>query len=86
MLLQDLALAVLAFSALQKRLGLRSTAAAMTRLVLAGGYDTRLAENREYFQELKQLVQQLGLEQQVRLGAAQWVQPAWECYLWASAC
>ena len=70
MLLQDLALAVLAFSALQKRLGLKSTAAAATRLVLAGGYDTRLAENREYFQELKQLVQQLGLEEQVRPEAA----------------
>ncbi len=32
------------------------------RLVVAGGYDVRLAENREHLVELQQLMQQLGLE------------------------
>jgi alpha-1,3/alpha-1,6-mannosyltransferase len=35
------------------------------RLVIAGGYDKRLAENREHLEELKQQVQQLGLQDQV---------------------
>ena len=34
-------------------------------LVIAGGYDKRLAENREHFEEVRQLVIELGLEQQV---------------------
>lgn len=34
-------------------------------LVLAGGYDARLAENREHLEELRQQAQQLGLQQQV---------------------
>jgi alpha-1,3/alpha-1,6-mannosyltransferase len=34
-------------------------------LVVAGGYDVRLAENREHLVELQQLAQQLGIEQQV---------------------
>lgn len=34
-------------------------------LVVAGGYDVRLAENREHLQELKQLARELGIEQQV---------------------
>ena len=37
------------------------------RLVLAGGYDERLAENREYFSELQQQIGQLGLDEQVSL-------------------
>ncbi|GFR48681.1 hypothetical protein Agub_g10636 [Astrephomene gubernaculifera] len=36
------------------------------RLVVAGGYDPRLAENVEYLVELKEAVRQLGLEQSVR--------------------
>ena len=40
------------------------------KLVLAGGYDARLAENREYFQELEGLVDELGLEGQVSVLAA----------------
>lgn len=39
------------------------------RLVLAGGYDERLAENREYFCELQSLVTELGLDDQVLLAA-----------------
>jgi hypothetical protein len=34
-------------------------------LVVAGGYDVRLAENREHLVELQQLAQQLGIQQQV---------------------
>ena len=41
--------------------------AAGARLVLAGGYDERLAENREYFRELQTLIRELGMEDQVRL-------------------
>ena len=35
------------------------------RLVIAGGYDSRLAENREYLQELKALTRKLGLSDKV---------------------
>jgi alpha-1,3/alpha-1,6-mannosyltransferase len=34
-------------------------------LVMAGGYDPRVAENVEHFQELSELVRSLGLEQHV---------------------
>ena len=34
-------------------------------LVLAGGYDERLRENRDYFTELQSLVTELGLGDQV---------------------
>lgn len=34
-------------------------------LVVAGGYDVRLAENREHLVELQQLAQQLGIQEQV---------------------
>jgi hypothetical protein len=36
------------------------------RLVIAGGYDSRLAENREYLLELKDLAAELGLSEKVR--------------------
>ncbi|PRW55889.1 alpha-1,3 1,6-mannosyltransferase ALG2 [Chlorella sorokiniana] len=39
---------------------------AACRLVVAGGYDPRLAENVEHLEELKQLAARLGVEQQVR--------------------
>ena len=39
--------------------------AASARLVVAGGYDKRLAENREHFQEMQQLVSDLHLDGQV---------------------
>jgi alpha-1,3/alpha-1,6-mannosyltransferase len=35
------------------------------QLVVAGGYDVRLAENREHLGELQALARQLGMEQQV---------------------
>ncbi|KAK9809938.1 hypothetical protein WJX72_002056 [[Myrmecia] bisecta] len=35
------------------------------RLVIAGGYDARLAENREYMQELKDLIAELDLQDKV---------------------
>lgn len=34
-------------------------------LVIAGGYDKRLAENREYYAEMQDLVAGCGLEQKV---------------------
>jgi glycosyltransferase involved in cell wall biosynthesis len=34
-------------------------------LVVAGGYDVRLAENREHLKELQQLAQQLDIKQRV---------------------
>ena len=46
-----------------------SSEPAAWRLVIAGGYDARLAENREYFEELSSQVQQLGLSDQVRTGS-----------------
>jgi alpha-1,3/alpha-1,6-mannosyltransferase len=36
------------------------------RLVVAGGYDERLAENREHLVELRRLAEQLGLQEHVR--------------------
>ena len=42
-----------------------SNSAKTRRLVIAGGYDVRLAENREYYEELESLVQQLGLSDRV---------------------
>ena len=35
------------------------------RLVLAGGYDPRLTENREHFEEIKALIKELGLQDKV---------------------
>ncbi|KAJ9509932.1 hypothetical protein QJQ45_011463 [Haematococcus lacustris] len=44
-----------------------ATAASLgVRLVLAGGYDSRLPENVEHFEELQQLVRELGLQEEVR--------------------
>lgn len=53
---KDIALAVRAFAALskEKRKG--------TRLVVAGGYDLRSAENYQYHKELEKLAKGLGLE------------------------
>jgi len=50
---------VRALSAMRKKGG------SCARLVLAGGYDERLAENREYFCELQSLVAELRLDDQV---------------------
>lgn len=37
------------------------------RLMLAGGYDDRLAENREHYAELQTLVEELHLQEQVNV-------------------
>ena len=61
---QGIELAVLALhEASARRKNSMDTAA--WRLVIAGGYDARLAENREYFEELYLKVRQLGLSDQV---------------------
>ena len=43
----------------------QQSSARTRRLVIAGGYDSRLAENREYYEELDALVRRLGLSEQV---------------------
>lgn len=50
------------------------------RLVIAGGYDSRLAENREYLEELKDLAAELGLTQKVHSGKISWQDPHREVY------
>ena len=55
-------------------------ASSKCRLVLAGGYDSRLAENREYLQELSNLVAEMGLQEQVGnafIGSQVWRPPVW---------
>jgi hypothetical protein len=42
------------------------SAGARCTLVLAGGYDARLAENRDHFAEIQALVRELGLQDQAR--------------------
>ena len=59
---QGLPLAVKALQELHRQ---RTPRAASARLVVAGGYDKRLAENREHFQEMQQLVSDLHLDGQV---------------------
>lgn len=53
----------------KKNIGLAIRALGMLRqdanLVVAGGYDVRLAENVEYLEELKEIVGELGLEHRV---------------------
>ena len=63
--LQSLGLAVRAFGALQGKCA-EQAEVSHSVLVLAGGFDKRLAENREHFCELQELVQQLGLQDKVR--------------------
>ena len=61
-LAQDVGLAVRAFGLVASG---QKGRAQQCKLVLAGGYDPRLAENREYFAELQALVAELGLQKQV---------------------
>ena len=71
MCLQNVALAVRALQELRTRQPWASNPRLSgARLVLAGGYDERLAENREHFTELRELVGRLGLQDQVRPAAA----------------
>lgn len=60
---KDLGLAVEAFSDFVQRSKNRSD----VKLILAGGYDARLAENVEYFRELAELISKLGLEGKVEM-------------------
>ncbi|EIE26568.1 glycosyl transferase family 1 protein [Coccomyxa subellipsoidea C-169] len=66
---KSLGLAVRAFGALQGKCA-EQAEVSHSVLVLAGGFDKRLAENREHFCELQELVQQLGLQDKVRLVAS----------------
>ena len=59
-------MAVQALHNLQTRPG-RLKFSQAAQLILAGGYDSRLAENRQVFEELQQLVKVLKLEHQVSL-------------------
>ncbi len=62
--MQNLGLAVHAFGILQDKYSRRAEVS-QCALVLAGGYDVRLAENREHFCEMQELVERLGLQHQV---------------------
>lgn len=58
---QGIGLAIQALHALLQA----SPGRASCRLVVAGGYDPRLAENVEHLQELQQLARELGLQDKV---------------------
>ena len=60
--LQGIPLAVKALHQLNKQ---ETPSTAAPHLVVAGGFDKRLAENREHYEEVRQLVVDLGLQQQV---------------------
>lgn len=60
---QNLGLAIQSFRHL---LDSQQALASASQLIIAGGYDKRLAENREHFIEIQDLVKQLGLESQVK--------------------
>ncbi|KAK9868927.1 hypothetical protein WJX84_011094 [Apatococcus fuscideae] len=62
---KDLGLAVRALHTFQTGSG-RLDSSHPAQLILAGGYDSRLAENKEVYQELQQLAALLGIEHQVR--------------------
>eukprot|EP01027_Heterolobosea_sp_BB2_P009201 GEZU01013595.1.p1 GENE.GEZU01013595.1~~GEZU01013595.1.p1 ORF type:complete len:420 (-),score=118.93 GEZU01013595.1:90-1349(-) len=59
---KNIGLALEAYSLLQNKVP--KDVAQSLCLVIAGGYDERLQENREYLQELKQLAQKLGIAEQ----------------------
>jgi len=63
---QELGLAVQSLGVLLTQQAGASREVARCRLVLAGGYDARLAENREVLQGLRDLVADLGLGDQAR--------------------
>lgn len=66
---QNLGLAVRAFRELldlQEASVVNGSAGPDCSLVLAGGCDARLAENKEHYAELQALVQALGLQEQAR--------------------
>lgn len=61
--LQGLALAIHALHEFNIRAEARSRPAA--HLVMAGGYDKRLAENVEHFEEISRLIDELGMAHHV---------------------
>jgi len=61
---KNLPLAVLALAHLKKLLD--PEVFAKVRLVMAGGYDTRLPENVEHFEEVQQVVEENQLEEKVQ--------------------
>ncbi len=87
---QGLPLAVKALHELKRQ---RHTGASLARLVVAGGYDKRLAENREHFKEVQQLVTDLHMEDEVGLfsvitnSCGSWRHPQCTCLyvLWLSS-
>ncbi len=62
--MQNLGLAVRAFKELLSTYD-KEPGVADSLLVIAGGYDKRLAENREYYAEVQDLVAECGVEQKV---------------------
>jgi hypothetical protein len=63
---QGIELAIRAFGVLVDNIQKKeSNGAELPRLVVAGGYDIRLAENRAYFEELKNEAAALGLQDKV---------------------
>ena len=63
-MLQNLSLAVRGFRAMLREHNAQPGVAESV-LVIAGGYDRRLAENREHFEELVDLVAQCELQREV---------------------
>ncbi|XP_022317934.2 alpha-1,3/1,6-mannosyltransferase ALG2-like [Crassostrea virginica] len=57
---KNISLAVMAFEMLVEKHG-----TSKVHLIIAGGYDERVTENREYFKELQDLVDKLGLTENV---------------------
>lgn len=57
---KNISLAVMAFDLLVEKHGNSNC-----QLIIAGGYDERVTENREYYQELKDLVDEMGLTENV---------------------
>ena len=60
---KNLQLALKAFSALQKRL--KEPLLSQAHLVMAGGYDERVVENKVHYMELRALAQKQGIEENV---------------------
>ena len=64
-MLQGLPLAIQALYVFNQRAQANSKPTA--HVIMAGGYDKRLAENRDHFQEISELIDDLGMRHQVLL-------------------
>ena len=78
-ILQGLPLAVKALYELKRQGRPGATSAC---LVVAGGYDKRLAENREHFKEVQQLVHDLHMDGQVCLLSSISSMQERKCHIW----